>query len=183
MATRRGFIAAFAGFVTALVSRSSVRAQAHEGHEHPEEGAIPVPDSTAAPAEPTHAVAIPLEDAKDLKKVGGSVTLKVKDRRVLLVRDSEDTVRAFQPACTHRQTHVKYDHKNGRLNCPAHGSRFGLDGSVLRGPAKDPLETYHAKLSGDSVILAFEKPSASQVEEGAPGPGGESGKEASEERE
>jgi cytochrome b6-f complex iron-sulfur subunit len=182
MATRRGFIAAFAGFVTALASRSAVPAQEHEGHEHPEEVAVPAPDSAGAPAEPAQAVAIHLEDAKDLKKVGGSVTLSVKDRGVLLVRDSEDTVRAFHPACTHRQTRLKYDHKNRRLNCPAHGSRFGLDGSVLRGPAKKPLELYHAELSGDHVILGFERPSEPRMEEGTPGPGGEAGKEASESR-
>lgn len=179
MPTRRGFMATLTGTIVALVTRPFARTAAQEAAPPAKEAASTGADSADAYAGASQKVAIPLDDAKDLREVGGSVTLKVGDRQILLVRDSEATVRAFSPACTHRQVKVKYDHKNQRLNCPAHGSRFDLEGEVLRGPAKDPLETYHAELSGDRVILAFEEAKVPQTEEGATKPESESRKEES----
>lgn len=58
---------------------------------------------------------------------------------------------ATQEACTHRggplsmgelQEHV--------LQCPIHGARFDVrDGTVVRGPAQDPLKTYRVTVSGE----------------------------------
>jgi cytochrome b6-f complex iron-sulfur subunit len=160
MATRRGFMTTLTGTIVALVARPISRIAAQEAGPPGKESAPSAPDSVGAYTGATQKVIIALDDAKDLKKVGGSETLKVGDQRILLVRDSAETVLAFSAACTHRQVGLKYDHKNHRLNCPAHGSRFGLDGRVLRGPAKDPLPTYHAELSGDKIILSLGEPAA-----------------------
>ena len=157
MSTRRGFMTTFMGAIIALVTRPFARSGAQEAVAAAQDTAAAGADSADAYTRATEKVAISLDDAEELRKVGGSVTLKVGDRQILLVRDSEETVRAFSPACTHRQVKLKYDHKNQRLNCPAHGSRFDLDGKVSRGPAKDALETYRAELSDDRVILAFEQ--------------------------
>ena len=108
-------------------------------------------DSTQTP----HEVLIPLANAKDLAKVGGAAVVTVEGRTLLLVRNSETAVLAFESRCTHKQVTLKYDHKHGRLNCPAHGSRFDLSGKVLRGPAKDHISTYHATLKGDAVLVAL----------------------------
>ena len=57
-------------------------------------------------------------------------------------------------------TSAKCPHREGPLNegtldgstvtCPWHGSQFDVcTGAVLRGPAKDPLQTYRVTVAGD----------------------------------
>ena len=41
--------------------------------------------------------------------------------------------------CTHAGCIVLWDHSEARWSCPCHGSRFEPDGTVAKGPAKDPL--------------------------------------------
>ena len=100
-------------------------------------------------------VAIPLAKLETLKSVGGSIALKVKDKLLLLVRDSAASVRAFNPVCTHRQCVVAFSANDRKIKCPCHGSQFDLDGHVVHGPASRPLETYAAELAGEQVIVTL----------------------------
>jgi Rieske Fe-S protein len=110
--------------------------------------------SVAARAEGSK-VAIPLAKLETLKSVGGSITLKVKDKLLLLVRDSATSVRAFNPVCTHRQCVVAFSANERKIKCPCHGSQFDLDGHVVHGPATRPLETHAAELAGEQVIVTL----------------------------
>ena len=101
-------------------------------------------------------LAIPLAKAERLKTVGASAVLEVKDRTVLFVRDTETTIRALDPICTHKKCTVAYSKSDNRIECPCHGSAFGLDGKVLKGPATQPLKVYEAALSGDRIVLTIE---------------------------
>lgn len=109
----------------------------------------------AAPARAEQKVAIPLAKLGMLKSVGGSVVLKVHDKLLLLVRDSASTVRALNPVCTHRHCIVAYHAAEHIIQCPCHGSKFGLDGAVLHGPAPRPLGTYPAELAGEQVAVTL----------------------------
>jgi Rieske Fe-S protein len=100
-------------------------------------------------------VAIPLAKLEVLKSVGGSIALKVKDKLLLLVRDSATSVRAFNPVCTYRQCVVAFSANDRKIKCPCHGSQFDLDGHVVHGPASRPLETYAAELAGEQVIVTL----------------------------
>lgn len=100
-------------------------------------------------------LAIKLTQAEALTKVGGAATLKIKDETILFVRDSETTVVAVDPTCTHQQCAVSYSPDKKTFDCQCHGSSFTLEGKVLGGPAPAPLKTYPAALSGDRIILTM----------------------------
>jgi nitrite reductase/ring-hydroxylating ferredoxin subunit len=117
-------------------------------------GALLAWPTVAAHAEGSK-VAIPLAKLETLKSVGGSISLKVKDKLLLLVRDSATTVRAFNPVCTHRQCVVAFSASDRKIKCPCHGSQFDLDGHVIHGPAARPLETHAAELAGEQIIVTL----------------------------
>jgi nitrite reductase/ring-hydroxylating ferredoxin subunit len=58
---------------------------------------------------------------------------------------------ATQNACTHRQGPLNEGTFEGEVvTCPWHGSQFNVcTGAVLRGPATDPLATYHVVVDGE----------------------------------
>jgi cytochrome b6-f complex iron-sulfur subunit len=98
-------------------------------------------------------VGIALAQVEDLKKVGGTATLKVKGQKLLLVRDSETSVKALDPTCSHKKCTVKFTSSDSQLHCPCHKSAYSLDGKVLGGPAPKPLVTFPAQLSGEQIVV------------------------------
>ena len=55
-------------------------------------------------------------------------------------RDEDGAVHAVKAACTHLGCTVRFNDAEKSWDCPCHGSRFALDGTVLHGPAVEPLE-------------------------------------------
>ena len=98
-------------------------------------------------------IAFRLSKVKALEKVGGHVKIKLKGHELILVRDAETSMKAINPACTHKKCTVQYSSKTKLLHCPCHKSAYGLDGTVLDGPAPKPLGTYSAALRGDKVLV------------------------------
>ena len=101
-------------------------------------------------------VALPLEKVKQLQSSGGSVILKVKDKEVLFIRDTDTTVRALDPACTHKGCKVAFKKEENRIECPCHQSAFDLEGKLLRGPASRDLKNYGARLEENQVIFSMD---------------------------
>jgi Rieske Fe-S protein len=111
------------------------------------------------PEQPANGARVKMANA--LKKPGG--TQKVNDRDVLnaletkrillLVRVDDKSVAANSISCTHQGCNVNYDKNQKRLDCPCHGSRFDLNGEVLRGPAVRPLEHFKATIEENSILL------------------------------
>jgi nitrite reductase/ring-hydroxylating ferredoxin subunit len=100
-------------------------------------------------------LAVKLETLPALKKVGGFVVAKIKGRELLLIRDSDGSVRALTPHCTHKRHPLVYNPKTRTVECHGHGSRFSLDGKAVKGPARDPLRRFGARLDKERgrVIL------------------------------
>jgi Rieske Fe-S protein len=65
--------------------------------------------------------------------------LKVGGRLVAAARDTDGAVHAVSPVCTHLGCRVAWNTAERSWDCPCHGSRFAVDGTVLQGPAVDPL--------------------------------------------
>jgi Rieske Fe-S protein len=80
--------------------------------------------------------------ARSLDEIGkgdGKI-VRVEGRRVAAYRDENGRLHTVSPICTHLGCHVAFNAAEKSWDCPCHGSRFGVDGSVLDGPAADPLE-------------------------------------------
>ncbi|NIP41456.1 MAG: Rieske (2Fe-2S) protein [candidate division Zixibacteria bacterium] len=83
----------------------------------------------------------------------GWAILKIKDKQILFVRDSKDTIKALNPICTHKQCTVEYSKEKGHIVCPCHGSEYELNGKVLKDPATEPLGIYESELREDGLIV------------------------------
>ena len=55
-------------------------------------------------------------------------------------RDEDGSLIAVSPTCTHLGCQVNFNRAERSWDCPCHGSRFAVDGSVLQGPAVHRLE-------------------------------------------
>ncbi len=55
-------------------------------------------------------------------------------------RDEDGALHALSARCTHLGCIVGFNRAERTWDCPCHGSRFGLDGEVIEGPAVRPLE-------------------------------------------
>jgi Rieske Fe-S protein len=73
---------------------------------------------------------------EDLRNGEGRV---LTDQHVAIYRDAGGNLRALSSICPHRGCDVVWSSAEKAWDCPCHGSRFAADGSVTRGPARDPL--------------------------------------------
>ena len=101
-------------------------------------------------------LAFSISKVKKLRKVGGWAILKIKGQHILFVRDTDETIRAIDSVCTHKQCTVEYEPESKKIVCPCHGSQFHLDGRVLSPPAAKPLKVFPAELANDQVIITIE---------------------------
>jgi Rieske Fe-S protein len=71
-------------------------------------------------------------------------------RPVAIFRDAEG-VFALSIVCTHLGCIVKTSADG--FECPCHGSRFGPDGAVTKGPAPQPLPWLKVSVSGGAITV------------------------------
>ncbi|WP_445147609.1 FAD-dependent oxidoreductase [Baekduia sp. Peel2402] len=83
----------------------------------------------------------PEGDSLDALTPGGEgKILKVDGELVAASKDADGTVHAVSPVCTHLGCRVAFNGAERTWDCPCHGSRFAVDGTVLEGPAVAPLK-------------------------------------------
>jgi cytochrome b6-f complex iron-sulfur subunit len=70
---------------------------------------------------------------------GTAVQVLHKGRPVLVLRDAGGALHALSAVCTHLGCLVKWSTERQLVECPCHDATFGLDGTVLGGPAPEPL--------------------------------------------
>jgi glycine/D-amino acid oxidase-like deaminating enzyme/nitrite reductase/ring-hydroxylating ferredoxin subunit len=76
---------------------------------------------------------------EDLRPGEGDI-VRHDGEKVAAFRDDDGTVTAVSPVCTHLGCQVSFNDAERSWDCPCHGSRFAVDGSVLHGPAVHRLE-------------------------------------------
>ncbi len=74
------------------------------------------------------------------------------DAQTVVTQPSAGTYKAFSSICTHARCPVSA--VTDSINCNCHGSRFSLtDGSVLAGPAREPLPAKTVSVQGDRLTV------------------------------
>jgi glycine/D-amino acid oxidase-like deaminating enzyme/nitrite reductase/ring-hydroxylating ferredoxin subunit len=71
---------------------------------------------------------------------GEGAIVEHEGERIAVARDPDGTLHAVSARCTHLGCLVRWNEAERSWDCPCHGSRFGLDGTVLEGPAVHRLE-------------------------------------------
>ena len=73
-------------------------------------------------------------------KAGEGRIVSVDGRKLAVHRDDSGAIHAVSPICTHMKCDVAWNHSEKSWDCPCHGSRFGVDGGVIHGPAQEALQ-------------------------------------------
>lgn len=81
----------------------------------------------------------PRENLDQLSKGEGVIT-KLDGEKVAAYRDDDGNLFAVSAVCTHLGCVVQWNDAERTWDCPCHGSRFAVDGSILNGPAVHSLK-------------------------------------------
>ena len=132
------------GLVTAVVAACSSYGKKPEAAGEPS-------TTTAAPPATGGTAAAPAANviAKTAHVPVGSGVIVDK---VVVTQPTAGVFKGFSSTCTHKGCTVDKI-ADGTIDCPCHGSKFNLDGSVANGPAQKPLEVQAIAVEGDSIVL------------------------------
>lgn len=85
-------------------------------------------------------------DAKEFMEIkeGEGKTIALDGQKYAAYRDLNNKLHVVSAVCTHMKCIVNWNSAEKSWDCPCHGSRFGIDGHVIEGPAIHDL----AKWSG-----------------------------------
>lgn len=73
---------------------------------------------------------------------------------IIIIRSSETVYLALSKICTHEGCFVTYNSTNKNVPCPCHGSLYSTNGTVINGPAPNPLKSYDVKKNGNILTLS-----------------------------
>jgi Rieske Fe-S protein len=84
--------------------------------------------------------------------VGGGTIFEAE--KVVVTQPTEGSFKAFSAVCTHKGCLVA--EINGKdIDCTCHHSKFSIvDGSVVKGPASEPLEELEVTVTGEDLTVA-----------------------------
>jgi Rieske Fe-S protein len=131
------------GLVTAVVAACSSSGNKPEATSESSASPAATPASGAAAA-PAASVIAKTADVP----VGSGVIVD----KVVVTQPTAGVFKGFSSTCTHAGCTLNKV-ADGTIDCPCHGSKFNLDGSVANGPAKQPLEAENITVQGDSIML------------------------------
>lgn len=112
------------------------------------------PPAGSEPAAESAGDFISVGTAADLDQQGYLASSDALSEPVIVIKDptNPSALIALGSKCTHQGCEVAW--QEDLFACPCHGSKFNPDGSVVNGPATEPLAKYTAKIEGDSVLVA-----------------------------
>lgn len=143
--TRPRFLAALGlGGAAATLAACSTYSEQSAPSSSGEAATPAAPSGSQAPADTATAQALA---ATDQVPVGSGII--VDD--VVLTQPVAGEFKGFSNICTHTGCTLN-EVADGTINCPCHGSKFNLDGTVARGPASRPLDPAAIVVKGNSIL-------------------------------
>jgi ADP-ribose pyrophosphatase YjhB (NUDIX family)/nitrite reductase/ring-hydroxylating ferredoxin subunit len=70
---------------------------------------------------------------------GGGAVMNLGRGRIAVWKGADGIPHAISASCTHKGCTVTWNNADRTWDCPCHGSIFAIDGSVIHGPAVEPL--------------------------------------------
>jgi Rieske Fe-S protein len=110
----------------------------------------PPPSTEAAPAQATGSTGTELGPVADVPVGGGKV---YETLEVVVTQPEAGRFEGLSAVCTHTGCIVDKV-ADGLIECPCHGSRYHLDGTVARGPAPRPLTSRPVNVVDGTVVLS-----------------------------
>ncbi len=71
---------------------------------------------------------------------GEGTVVDMKGKKIAAFKDPSGKTTLHSAVCPHLGCIVKWNGQEKTFDCPCHGSRFGADGSLLKGPAQRGLD-------------------------------------------
>jgi len=90
-------------------------------------------------------VSVPIKDIKN-----GITHLQLQQ---LFIYKEGDVLEVFNAHCTHMGCILHFNQQSKQFNCPCHKSRFAIDGTRLRGPAKRDLDKITYKIKNKTLYI------------------------------
>lgn len=84
-------------------------------------------------------VKVPETDSLKRLQPGTGKVVEVDGQKIAAYRDEEGKIHALSPVCTHAGCIVNWNGDEKSWDCPCHGARYAIDGTVLTGPATKDL--------------------------------------------
>lgn len=101
-------------------------------------------------------IMIDLKLAPGLRRPGSAAKIVDPSRKLnlIVVHAEKNRFAALNRSCTHGSAPVALNRRHKTVQCTCWGhSEYGLDGTVLAGPAKRPLQTYEVRRAGDRIEI------------------------------
>jgi nitrite reductase/ring-hydroxylating ferredoxin subunit len=73
-------------------------------------------------------------------------------QEVIVVR-LQQQVFAFNLACPHQNTALRWRAEDNRFQCPRHGSKYQPDGTFISGRATRNMDRFAVQKSGDAIVV------------------------------
>jgi len=98
---------------------------------------------------------IKVAEVGDLEE-GDLMAVEVDGEPICLAK-ADGEICAFTDTCTHIGGPLSEGELDGDvLTCPWHGAQFNVHtGQVLRGPARQNIQTFPVKIEGDAILVAL----------------------------
>lgn len=153
--SRRALVSGVPGAVAVVALGAVAACSTPDGMGGGRSGQTATPGVPAAPGPPpdpsagSGARGTRLGPASEVPVGGG----KIYDTfEVVVTQPTAGDYRGFTSICTHTGCDVA-EVADGTIDCPCHGSRFHLDGTVARGPAPRPLPARPVKVVDGQLTL------------------------------
>ncbi|MGA2381922.1 MAG: Rieske 2Fe-2S domain-containing protein [Gemmatimonadales bacterium] len=114
---------------------------------------------------PARAAALSLEFVRALGRAGDELTYPIpaedgaqidKDNQVITVRYQQKAY-AFNLACPHQNTAVRWQSEDNQFQCPKHHSRYRPDGVFISGRATRGMDRFAVRKDGGKLVVNVSK--------------------------